>query len=120
MSRLVTIQQKNNSNCEACGREFENPIQLTNLSADAIQTYEACPFCFTKLSEIQINEGEKELTDAAVKELRPTPKIKRGGDRKTVDNIDCPHYLGYLRKRPKNSPIPDSCLTCQKMVQCIL
>ena len=32
----------------------------------------------------------------------------------------CPHYLGYLSKRPKNASIPDECLTCRKMVKCML
>lgn len=120
MSRLITIQQQNNGNCEACGREFENPIRLTNLSADPMQTYEACPFCFAKLNEILINEGQKELPDVAITKLKPTPKRKQEGDQENDDNIDCSHYLGYLKKRPKNAPIPDSCLTCQKMIKCIL
>jgi hypothetical protein len=32
----------------------------------------------------------------------------------------CPHYLGYLSKRPKDASIPDACLTCRKMVKCML
>jgi len=32
----------------------------------------------------------------------------------------CPHYLGYLSKRPKDASIPDECLTCRKMVECML
>jgi len=119
LSRLITIQQQNSS-CEACGREIENPIQLTNLSADPMQTYEACPFCFAKLNETLIDKGQKELTDAAVRNLKPTPKSNQERDQKNDDNIDCPQYFGYLKKRPKNAPIPDSCLTCEKMIQCIL
>ncbi|MGQ9545081.1 MAG: hypothetical protein ACUVQX_04775, partial [Candidatus Bathycorpusculaceae bacterium] len=31
----------------------------------------------------------------------------------------CKHFLGYLRKRPKDSPIPDECLVCEKMIECL-
>jgi len=30
----------------------------------------------------------------------------------------CPKYLGYLRGIPENTPIPNECLTCTKMVEC--
>jgi len=98
--------------CEACGRVFENPIQLTNLSAMPMQTYNACPFCFSRL----------ELENLGV------PASKDGGSilEKSQKNMEsdlqpeCPHYLGYLRKRPKNTSIPDTCLTCKKMIQCLL
>ena len=32
-----------------CGREIEEPIMLTILSVTPPQTYEACPYCFSKL-----------------------------------------------------------------------
>jgi hypothetical protein len=30
----------------------------------------------------------------------------------------CQHFFGYLRNIPKNTLIPDECLTCTKMVEC--
>ena len=41
----------------------------------------------------------------------------------SVDNdlqIDCAHHFGYLKKRPKDTPIPEACLTCKKMIQCLI
>ena len=32
----------------------------------------------------------------------------------------CPHRFGYLANRPKDAPIPQECLTCQKIVDCML
>ena len=32
----------------------------------------------------------------------------------------CPHYVGYLSKRPRGTPIPEECLTCPKMIECTL
>jgi len=33
---------------------------------------------------------------------------------------NCLHNLGYLGSRPKNTPIPDECLGCLKVMQCLL
>jgi hypothetical protein len=30
----------------------------------------------------------------------------------------CAHFLGYLKTRPKNSSIPDDCLTCRNIMKC--
>jgi len=33
---------------------------------------------------------------------------------------DCLHHFGYLRTFPKNSPIPDECFGCEKIVDCLV
>jgi len=35
------------------------------------------------------------------------------------DPSGCPHHFGYLANRPKNAPVPQECLTCPKMLECI-
>lgn len=125
MSNLISLHpsrnvegENNNSSCEACGRMFENSIRLTNLSAMPMQTYNACPFCFSKLDE---NEVLGEPNDSKVP-ISNDSNIVFGKSPKSVDvseRIGCPHHFGYLKKRPKNTPIPDACLTCQKMIQCL-
>jgi hypothetical protein len=32
---------------------------------------------------------------------------------------NCVHNFGYLGSRPKNTPIPDECLGCPKVMQCL-
>jgi hypothetical protein len=32
----------------------------------------------------------------------------------------CGHFFGYLGKRQKSTPFPDECLTCARMVECLL
>jgi hypothetical protein len=43
-----------------------------------------------------------------------------------VDNLDfetsistCQHHLGFLSQRPKGSAVPDECLTCEKIFDCM-
>lgn len=31
----------------------------------------------------------------------------------------CPHKFGYLRTLPKNTPIPDECFGCPKILECL-
>jgi hypothetical protein len=32
----------------------------------------------------------------------------------------CPHHLGYLNKRSSKEKIPESCMMCENIVQCML
>ena len=124
LAKLISLKQTesmakkcNGRSCESCGHIVKNPIQLTNFSSTPMQTYNACPFCFTRLEEDAIEEPSKlKLADFEDSTLSKN-RQKETEDQKTGE---CPHYLGYLKKRPKNTPIPDSCLTCQKMMQCLL
>ncbi len=98
---------------------IETPIKLTNLSAAPMQTYNACPFCFSKVSETEALEEPNNLNVSTSEEVSPV----RARVQKTAEipeHINCPHYFGYLKKRPRNASIPDTCLTCQKMIQCLL
>lgn len=32
---------------------------------------------------------------------------------------DCSHHFGYLGTLPKNTPLPDECLGCPKIIKCL-
>ena len=125
LSKLISMRQtkngKNHSNscsCQACGRIFESSIKLTNLSAMPMQTYDACPFCFSKIDNDTDLKDSSDLASAS-----ENPNIAFENNQipiETPKQVECPHHFGYLKKRPKNTPIPDACLTCQKMIQCLL
>jgi len=34
--------------------------------------------------------------------------------------VQCPHQMGYLRTRSKDQAVPDTCLTCPKILQCMI
>jgi hypothetical protein len=46
-------------------------------------------------------------------------KVKKVVVAKHEDNVKCKHFLGYLKKRPKDMSFPDECLTCNKMIECL-
>jgi len=39
--------------------------------------------------------------------------------REEVNPPNCLHYFGYLRFLPKTDSIPDECLSCQKVIECL-
>jgi hypothetical protein len=139
LPKLVSVRQPkgvngrhNSCSCDACERDFENPIQLTNLSAMPAQIYSACPFCFSKLSTDQPpEEPSPELWEPNPEPLKPGSEMDSSTDSPnrleqrdiSTENASegkCAHYFGYLKKRPKSAAVPDSCLTCEKMIKCLL
>lgn len=119
MSKLLSINAedlKMGSSCEACGRIFLNSIQLTNHSETPMETYNACPFCFAKQQDLRLEQSEVKISTNSESVETPLNTIDDSPPKQT----DCPHQLGYLKARPKNTPVPDDCLTCLKMIQCLL
>jgi hypothetical protein len=55
-----------------------------------------------KAEEIEVSESVIERV-----EEKETPKI-----------VECKHSMGYLRTLPKDVPIPEECLSCEKIIEC--
>jgi hypothetical protein len=94
-----------------CGRVISEPVRLTDLSHGSNgETYFACPHCFSKLD---INR-DSEKPDSGTK---PDKTPQKETDAKLPE---CTRHIGYLKSRPPNSAIPDECLTCPKIFQCMV
>lgn len=52
--------------------------------------------------EIEIPHQERRVQESPKKETAP----------------ECKHHFGYLRTLPRNVPIPDECLGCDKIIEC--
>ncbi len=114
----IVIDAQDSAVCDVCGEEFKHPLLTELISRDHTEEYYACPRCLTKVGEVERREkieadeadGEEELEVVEVQEENETAK--------PGDASACPYYLGYLKKRQKNSPIPENCFTCTKMIEC--
>jgi hypothetical protein len=106
----------------SCGRAFTSPVKTENLCSKDAKVYDACPFCLTEISvekdSITIEEKEhlkKTESDQASmysrekKPAKPSPKVQ-----------GCTHHFGYLSKRSKSEKIPEECMMCEHIVQCML
>jgi len=131
-----------------CHMEIEEPILLNNLSKTPAEQYYACPRCLIKLNtdaeseEDVIEESdigppihpslEKVLDAISAKPqkekkgvegreeapVKPSKEEEKGPEEGSPKG--CSHHFGYLAHRPKDAPIPQECLTCQKIVDCML
>jgi len=56
----------------------------------------------------------------------PPPMQTPASPTKSVDadpakgSPECAHHFGYLRTLPKNTPIPDECLGCTRIMECFI
>jgi len=103
------------SRCNTCGEEFEAPLFAVVSSGYLLEEYYACPRCLSKVGVVERNKtvevDETEEEDKKFQEIEVEDKMEEA--------VTCAHYLGYLKRRPKNTPIPEECLTCAKMIECM-
>jgi len=122
LTSLKKNETLNHESCtcpnDECGKNFDHPVQLTVLSSNPVETYQACPYC---MSRIDLPEEEKSTknTLASLKIKAALEKEQERTEKKETNEARCSHGFGYLKKRPKGTPIPDECLICQKMIQCL-
>ena len=117
-TRLDNAENSKNQSsfrCSKCGETSEKPILATLSSQGCVQTYYACPLCLSKVSIVKQPKGEK------AKEASPSKGNPREtSEAKEENNAGCQHFFGYLKKRPKDKSFPDECLTCNKMIECMI
>lgn len=111
----------------SCGKVFNNPLKAENVGTRKGQRYEACPYCLTELtidasSQAAENESKpfiqsvgRDETDREIETSPTEPKIAQ-----PVPSAQCTHQLGYLSKRTSKGQIPDECMMCSSIVQCML
>ncbi|MCW3982079.1 MAG: hypothetical protein NWE81_03080 [Candidatus Bathyarchaeota archaeon] len=69
------------------------------------------------LQSLQTIEKPFEPTDVA--EPTPGDSVSTQFGQLHGSPPNCTHFFGYLRKMPKDATIPDGCLGCLKMVECL-
>ena len=113
---------------DRCGRVFSEPLRLTDLSnRPQEKTYYACPFCFSRVivDEILRNPERADVKSHIGPVLSASPsedqRDEKIDDKKKITVSECPHQFGfgYLKNRSKGAEIPDKCLTCANILQCM-
>jgi hypothetical protein len=98
--------------CDTCGSTFQKPILARVSTSGGVQTYQACPRCMTKVYGAVLPKSEQRKTA-----VQPKGLGELGG--RSGSSLRCGHFFGYLNKRQKGAPIPEHCLICAKMVECL-
>lgn len=111
----------------SCGKVFHNPLKAKNVGIKPVQAFEACPYCLT---EIVINASSLATEEESMPEMRRTitgearenasGPILTPKSTPTIASAKCAHELGYLSKRTSKESIPEECIMCTSIVQCML
>ncbi len=116
-----------------CRKIFDKPIVLTDLSQNSTHVRSACPHCGFDLQTVSPVGASKKLEKAVKTPLHPEEPMERVEASKITKEKqsspppkgvqarppECRHFFGYLKKIPKNTPIPDECFGCLRMVDCL-
>ena len=113
----------------SCGKVFANPLKAEVHGSTKNKSYDACPYCLTEITLVSSNSelDEKELRDApklnaerlARMQLKQESNVEKPFQN-PVKVAGCKHSFGYLSKRAANEKIPEECMTCENIVQCML
>ena len=109
-----------------CGRSFVNPIIVRDINSASDTVYPACPYCLTEIPKEEAcaldkknrKHGEKKVKSKSV-ELEKRKSIKPD-NQSSARESKCPYEFGYLSQSSRNKQIPEECITCSKIVQCML
>jgi len=97
----------------SCHRVFPKPLKATNFQNESSETFDACPFCLTEIKAE--NTATFSAIDAEDAKHNASPNRAQTGG-----SPECKNHFGYLGERPSKGQIPDECLTCREIVQCML
>jgi hypothetical protein len=101
----------------SCKRTFNTPLNTLNLQLSPIESYSSCPFCLTEIKilekpiEIQLENQPSEANQSESKE-------KADKNQDTITK--CHFHPGYLSERTSKDNIPDDCLVCKDIIECML
>jgi len=93
-----------------CGKVFEEPLLLRDLSKKPAEMYYVCPHCIIKLDKMPIQDEE----GSSPVPVEPAQRLEE------TESGPCSHHFGYLKTLPKGASLPDDCLTCPELLRCSL
>jgi len=110
----MTSATHTGSLCNACGEEFGAQLLAMVFSDYLVEEYYACPKCLSKVRGVERQE-QTEVDEAEEAESSLSMEVQAP----TNTAVGCGYHLGFLKNRPKKTPIPEECLTCSKMIECM-
>jgi hypothetical protein len=101
-----------------CERTFSSPITVQNLTEPNRAPYYACPYCLTEMGETSENQLKAHRTGRSETERLKTQPVEAEPPQEPPSH-KCPYHFGYLSKRSKEEKIPDECMICEKLIDCM-
>ena len=96
----------------ACKKVFAKALIAINPHQSS-KPYNACPYCLT---EITMDDAESNSPES-LSEIATDKEESAGVQEKTVI---CKHHLGYLKERELKQQMPEECILCTEVIDCML
>jgi len=104
----------------SCGKSFAKPLKAVNLSLENLEPYLACPHCLTEITTQEkpsVAEAKPDLDAETLKTAKDGLEEKASPQ---SANTLCTHHFGYLSERSSKEKIPEECMDCAEIVNCML
>jgi hypothetical protein len=99
---------------KACEKVFAKPLTTLKIQEDSKEYYNACPYCLTEISIIEAeskNPQEKIATEDKLSKEEAGQKIEKV--------LDCKYYFGYLSEKEHKQQMPEECMVCRELIECM-
>jgi hypothetical protein len=106
----------------SCGRFFIYPLKVVNLRAEKAESYLACPYCLTEIAVERpssldiVSMVEEEKT---FREAEETGESVEGKSSEPQAKGQCPCHFGYLGERLNKDQMPEECMVCENILNCM-
>lgn len=100
---------------DACGKVITKPLKTLNRQQSSKEPYYACPYCLTEIvfSETESDDApEKQVAEVAVPEEKPIQNQEKSSD--------CRHYFGYMSEKEHKQQMPEECMLCSQIIDCMV
>ena len=97
----------------SCAKVFAKPLKAVKVGISS-ESYDACPFCLT---EIPIDAHP--IIGPLKEETAHQTDAQKLTESLNVTS-ECKNRFGYLSQKAVKEKIPDECLTCRAIIQCML
>lgn len=110
MDKKITLTCPN----EACGKVFIKPLTTLNLQKSSKEPYNACPYCLEEITSII-----PESNSPSEKENNEIANFEEKIDHNIEESLNCKHYFGYMKEKEHKQEMPEECMLCPKIVECM-
>jgi hypothetical protein len=101
----------------SCKKNFTTPLKTLNLQQNPTEPYFSCPYCLSKIETI--DEPLKIVEEPLEAQEKPSNvEIEKSSNNDRTS--DCRFHIGYLSERSSKENIPDDCLICKDIVNCMM
>lgn len=100
---------------EKCGYAFRQPLAALQIQEDGETEFYACPRC---LSEITVEDSMSPDTDKMEDDRKEESENEEVLPPKASPG--CLHHYGYLGERDSKDDIPEECMICKDLMDCML